>query len=284
MHRYFALVAMISTTALSAASVDEALTLWKQNKLAETRAAFQAIVAAEPANAPAHYYLGLILLQSGGPKAVDEALPLLEKATTLAPNNADYLAIYGEAALAYAQRHTSLSSAKRGRDALEAALNINPDHLSAREMLYRFYAQAPWPLGSKPKAETHLVELRKRSPNRAMAISFEPQIKTKHFDEIFQTCEDLLAKNPDDGVALFQYGRTAALSGKNADRGIECLQRYIALALKFPDAPSLANAWGRIGNIEQKRGRADEARVAYKKALELEPNNKMTAAALASVK
>lgn len=284
MYLRFALAAVVSSAALSAASVDEALALWKQNKIPETRAALEAVAAAEPQNAAAQYYLGLVMLQSGGPKAVDEALPCLEKAATLTPTNPDYLASYGEASLAYAQRHTSISSAKRGRDALEAAVKINPEQLAAREMLYHYYAEAPWPLGSKSKAETQLAELRKRSPNRAMAISFGPQIRTKHFDEVFQVCESLLAKNPDDTVALFQYGRTAALSGQNADRGIACLQRYIALAPTFPDAPSLANAWGRIGNIEQKRGRAEEARAAYRKALELEPNNKMVVAALAGVK
>ena len=186
--------------------------------------------------------------------------------------------------MVHAQKHTSLSSAKRGREALEAALKIDPENLKAREILYNFYTHAPWPIGSSAKAAAQLEEIRKRSPNRALAISLGPKISAKLFDEAFKVCDEMLAKNEEDTLALFQYGRVAAISGQNLERGIACLHKYIALAPKSSDAPSIANAWGRIGNIEQKRSHAEEARTAYKKALELEPNNKAAAAALASVK
>lgn len=268
----------------SAAPLDDALALLKENKSAEARTALAAIVEKEPENARAHLYLAQAIMMSGDAKRLDDALPHAERAAILAPRDVEILTAYGQLCMQNAAVHTSIGSARKGREAIEDAIKIDPENLQARETLYMYYKQAPWPLGSSSKASEQLEEIRKRDARRAFVISINAMIGAKQYAEIFRACDELLAKDPNDALALFNYGRAAATSGQNTERGIECLQKYIAMAPQFRGAPSLGNAWGRIGVIHQKLGHSEEARAAYRKTLELEPNNKVAAAALASVK
>jgi tetratricopeptide (TPR) repeat protein len=269
--------------AVSAATLDDAYRLYRERNIEGAKAALIEITAAEPQNAQACYLLGLVLGGSKDPKVQDEALVWLEKATKLAPNNAPYLTGYGQQLMAYAAKHTSLSSASKARDALEQALTLNPKDLGARVTLYEYYERAPWPIGSSTKAAAQIEEMKKIDPDRTFTILVGSKTSSKKFAEAFKLCEERLAAKPDDPWALFHYGRVAAVSGQNGDRGIESLQKYIALAPNFKDAPTLANAWGRIGNIEEKRGNKAAARAAYETMLKLEPGNPSAQAALANL-
>ena len=280
--RLFSLTLVLAARTL-AAPLDDAVALYHNKKHDEARAALEAIVAAEPQNARALYFLGLVTAQRQDAKALEAALPYLEKATRLDAKNPQVLVSYGQICLLHAAKHTSLGSANRGRDALNAALQLDPDNLEARQTLYEFYLQAPWPIGSSGKAHAQLEEIRKRDADRAMVISINTKVKAKQFDEAFKICDEMLAARPDHALALFHYGRTASISGQNLERGLTCLNAYIALAPKTPGSPSLANAWGRIGNIQEKLGRAPEARTAYETVLQLDPTNKPAATALANL-
>jgi tetratricopeptide (TPR) repeat protein len=275
---------ILSAVVHAATPLEDAISLYKGKKYPDAREALEKIVAAEPGNAPACYYLGMTLLRRGDGKAMEDALPWLEKAAKLEPTNALYLADYGGISMSVAGKTRSLSAATKGREAMEKSLTINPDNLDAREGLFRFYTEAPWPIGSSSKAAVQLEEIRKRDPNRATMISLNAKISAKQFDEAFKLCDELLAKSPDAFFALFQYARIALASGQNLERGLACLQRYIALAVKTPDGPKPAIAWVRIGNIQEKLARPAEARTAYETALQLEPGNRAAAAALASLK
>lgn len=282
--RFSLLVLALGTPAL-AAPMDEAEALFKTGKFPEARAAFEAIATADPQNAAACSYLAQAIVRSGsGPKALDEALPWMEKAATAAPNDPAILSSYGRLCMELAGIHTSISSARKGRDALEAAIKLKPEDLEAREILYAYYTQAPWPLGSSSKAAAQLEEISKRDPRRGAALSINTKVHDKDYAAVFKLCDDLLAKDPNDWFALFHYGRTAAISGQNLKQGLASLQKYLALAPTAANAPKPANIWGRIGNIDEKLGDSAGARSAYETALQLEPKNKSVAAALANLK
>ncbi len=267
-----------------ASPTDDAVALVKERQFEAARTALRGIVASEPENARALSYLSLAAMRSGETTALDEAVASVEKASKLAPNDAEILANSGQVWMEVASRRKSLSAATKGREALERALKANPDDGRAREILYHYFAHAPWPLGSKSKAAAHLEEIRLRDPGRAATLSVNGLLQAKKFEEVFKICEEQLAKNPEDALALFNYGRAAASSGLHMEQGMERLRGYIALAPTFQGAPSVGNAWGRIGIIHEKKGQPEEARAAYRKVLELEPNNKVAAAALAAVK
>lgn len=289
----FLLAVVVVTTVVSAdpapnlgeiGSLDAAIALFKSKRFPEARAAFEAITAAEPKNAAACYYLGMTLLRRGDSRALADAVPWLERAAALNPGNADYLADFGGASLRLADRARSLSAATRGRDAMEKSLTINPANLDAREGLYQFYSRAPWPLGSRAKAAVHLEEIRKLDPARATALVVLAKANAKDYAAAFQLCDEILAARPDDYTALYQYGRTADLSGQNLERGLACLQRSLGLKPPGPASPTPSNIWFRIGCIHEKLQHPGDARAAYESALKLDSGNRQAADALAKLK
>jgi tetratricopeptide (TPR) repeat protein len=121
---------------------------------------------AGPPNAAACYYLGMTLRHRGDDQALDAALPWLEKAVTLAPENSTYMGDYGGTCFQLADKHHSFSFATRGRNAMEKAIGLDPDNLDARNGLMQFYARAPWPLGSRARANEQAEEIARRDPPR----------------------------------------------------------------------------------------------------------------------
>jgi tetratricopeptide (TPR) repeat protein len=274
----------LAAVARAATPLEEAVGLYKGKKYPDARAAFEKIATEDPNNAAACYYLGMTLLRRGDGKAMEDALPWLEKASKLDPTSATYLADYGGISMSVAGKTRSLSAATKGRDAMEKSLTLDPENIEARVGLWRFYTEAPWPLGSGSKGAAQLEEIRRRDPKRATMLLIDSKTGAKKFDEAFQLCDDLLAKNPDDFFALFQYARVAHASGQNLERGIACLKKYIALGMATPGTANVVLAWIRLGNIDEKLGQKEEARAAYQTALQLQPNDKAAAAALANLK
>jgi tetratricopeptide (TPR) repeat protein len=254
----------------AAAPLDDAIALYKARKLPEARATLEAITAAEPQNAAACHYLGLTLRSTHNPALQETAISWLGKAAQLEPENIPYLYEYGEASLSFADKHHSLGAANHGRDALEKILKLDPANLDAREDLYQFYQEAPWPIGSISKASAHLDEIRKRDPDRATLLLIETKTNTKNYAEAFALCEGALARKPDGYLLLLQYGRIAVKSGQNLEPALAGLKKCLTLTPP-PDEPGLAVVHWRIGNILERMGDKPAARVAYEAALAVDP-------------
>src|SRR5580658_3740144 len=73
------------------APLDGGIALYRQKKYTEAKAALEPVLAADPSNAAAAYFLGMAVLRAGGPKALDDSKALLARAVKLAPANAGYL-------------------------------------------------------------------------------------------------------------------------------------------------------------------------------------------------
>ncbi len=277
---------LLSTCCIRAdVTLDDALALIKSKRILEARDVLQKLVVTEPTNASAWHELGLVWKARRDNTAYEEAVRCLEKAVELDPKNADYLADYGGTAMELADRTRSISAANKGRDAMEKALTLDPDNLDAREGLFQFYLQAPFFVGgSNSKAAAQLEEIRRRDPDRAVALEVLTKAKAKDYSAAFQLCENALGKSPDNYTALYQYGRTASVSGQNLDRGLECLKKALTIEPPHPASPTHSNIWYRIGEIERKRGNAAGARSAYASALKLDANNHQASAALGQLK
>jgi len=264
-------------------SLDEAIALFAASRYPAARAMLEAITAAEPRNAAACYYLGRTLELRADESSLREAVDWLGRAAVLEPRNATYLARFGGASLLLAERNSSLVAAIRGRDALLRALELEPGDLDAREGLMHFYLRAPWPLGSRARAEAQLAAIRARDPARATSLSVGFKVDAGDFAGAFELCEAVLAQAPLDYTANFHYGRTAALSGLNLERGRAALQQCLRLTPPGPASPAPAAVWLQLGAIDEKRGQKDRARAAYEASLRLEPGNRQAAAALAKL-
>jgi tetratricopeptide (TPR) repeat protein len=157
------------STAVAAASVTDAVALYRQKRFPEARAILEPLVAAQPSDPAATYYLGMACLRAGGPASLDEARHWLGRAVKLAPDDARYLADYAGVCLLTADRDNSLSYALEGKDAMVRAIAVNPRDLSAREGLMEFYAKAPWPLGDPGKALSLAAGIAALDPGRGAA-------------------------------------------------------------------------------------------------------------------
>jgi tetratricopeptide (TPR) repeat protein len=179
-----------------AAPLTDAIALYKLRRFAEAKAAIERIVAAEPSNATALYYLAMAV-QRVDPPSLDAARPLLAKAVHLEPGNEAYLAEYGGVTMLLADRDRSLGLALDGRDAMAEAIRMNPADIDAREGLMRFCAKAPWPLGDPGKALDLASEIARRDPRRGeaayrlIAVLFEKQGRTHEASAAAQAAQDL---------------------------------------------------------------------------------------------
>jgi tetratricopeptide (TPR) repeat protein len=155
--------------AIEASPSGDGIALYKQRKFSEARAVLEPLAAANPSDAPTAYYLGMTLLRLGGPSALDSSRDWLGRAVKLSPDDAGYLADYAGVCLLMADRDNSFSLALEGRDDMTRAIAADPSNIEAREGLMRFYAKAPWPLGSPVKALSLASQIGKLNPKRGAA-------------------------------------------------------------------------------------------------------------------
>ncbi|HVU36579.1 MAG TPA: tetratricopeptide repeat protein [Opitutaceae bacterium] len=279
--RHAFLVFALVATARASALYSQAMELVAARRYPEARDILLQVVAAEPQNAPAWYQLGIIWAKRHDDAAMQEAMKCLARAVDLEPHNAKYLGDYGGVSLEVAGRTRSITAAFRGRDALEKAVALNPNDLDAREGLFQYYTRAPFFAGgSSGKAAVELAEITRLAPDRGTVLAILTKANARDYAGAFKLCDDVLRREPSNYTALYQYGRTASVSGQNLSRGLECLQKSLTLKQPGPAAPTHSNAWYRIGDIQQKLGHKDEARAAYEAALKLDPANRQASTAL----
>ncbi|HET9768907.1 MAG TPA: tetratricopeptide repeat protein [Thermoanaerobaculia bacterium] len=278
---------------------------FEARRFEEARKFFAPYAAAHPQDADAAYYLGRTLAAL---RQTDDAIAWLEKAAKLAPRRSDVQLWLARAYGTAAQQASLLRKGGLAKNAHEAwlkAVELDPGNLDARSDLITFYLVAPGFMGgSVEKAREQAGEIAKRDAVRGAIARAnialdqkdpaaaerivqealakhpgEPQLRNslglfyqsqKRWDAAFDVYEAMLAADPDAWNALYQIGRTAALSGKRLDRGAAALQRYLG---HTPDSesPPLANAHYRLGMIFEKQGNKAGARAEYQAAIKLDP-------------
>ena len=115
-------------------------------------------------------------------------------------------------------------------------------------------------------------------------LSVVAKANAKEYADAFKLCNEVLVKSPDNYTALYQYGRTASVSGQNLERGLAGLKKCLTLTRPGPSAPRPTNVWFRIGVIQEKLGHPADARQAYETALQLDRGSKQASDALANLK
>lgn len=254
-----------------AALRDRVRALLEASDHAAARAELEKTTAAEPANAEAHFWLGVVSEQQG---RTDDAVRGLERATALDPKNSGYWlelgGAYGQAA-ERAGLFAKLGWAKKCQTALEQAVALDPTSIAARNGLISFYRAAPsFAGGSLPKALAQAEEIRKLNPIAGAAALGQLYVDDHKTEQAFALYEEALKQAPDHYGLLYGLGRAAAQTGQHLDRGEACLRRCLLLKPQ-PGDPGFAPVHWRLGNIAERRGQPAEARSAYETALQLEP-------------
>src|SRR6476646_6857225 len=233
------------------------------------------------------------------------AVPLLEKCVAADPGNSKCHQWLGRALGLQAAQNGIVSGAmsvRRVKAELEKAIELERLNLEARQDLAIMYRAAPSFLGgSNAKAAEQVAFIRRHDPALASQLDGDFLFADKKWDAalpayqesarlhprpmiqvrislVYQNKEDwtqafaaldrALALDPAFPFALYQVGRTAALSGLQLDRGEKCLRTYIEMPVRDElENPSLAAAHFRLGNILEKKGDRDGARKEYETAL-----------------
>jgi tetratricopeptide (TPR) repeat protein len=250
------------------------------------------------------------------------AVPLLEKCVAAEPGRSKFHQWLGRAlGLNAAQKGitSSVMSIRKVKAAFEKAIELDPLNLEARNDLAIMYVAVPRLLGgSKAKAAEQVAFIRRHDPalatqidgdflasekkydaalaayNESARLHSRPIIhvrislvhqQNKKWEESFAALERALALDPNHPLALYQIGRTAALSGQQLDRGEKCLRTYLAIPVREElENPSIAAAHFRLGNILEKKGDSTGARAEYETALKIDPKQKLAREALAKLK
>jgi tetratricopeptide (TPR) repeat protein len=248
------------------------------------------------------------------------AIPLLEKCVAAVPGNSKFHQWLGRAVGLEAARNGIVSGAmsvRKVRAELERAIELDPLNLEARQDIAIMYRALPGFLGgSNAKAADQIAFMRRHDPalaaqlegdflaadkkydaaltayNESAKLNPRAMIQVrislvhqqrKEWENAFAALERALTFDSSHPLALYQVGRTAALSGQLLDRGEKCLRTYIAMPVREElENPSLAAAHFRLGNILEKKGNPAGAREEYETALRIDPKQKLAREALAN--
>lgn len=239
---------------------------------------------------PMRRFLRLLLVASAAPAAfaspateaaaafargdADAAVTGYEKAAALAPADSNLQLRLGDAYGLAAQKagmFSKLGFAKKARGAYEKAVQLDPRNLDARQSLLSFYQMAPSVMGGGlDKAREQAAAIRTLDAVRGHVAFGMIALAEKKYSDAATEFEAALLTAPDDYAALFQIGKTAALSGERLDRGDAALRRCLAMTPPA-GAPGHDAVHWRLGIIHEKRGDRAAARSAYEAALKVNP-------------
>lgn len=262
----------------------EAITrLILERKLADAATGATRLVASHPDDAQAHALLGRVrIAQKDGPGAMQA----FERARQLAPGDSEIHRGLGDAYASAVDTAGLLAKFRIARECLAAytrAVELDPANHAARFNLVGFLAGAPALYGgSMAKARVQAAELKRLAPASGhLALGMLHVAESDH-DLALAEFEEAVKLDPTNYQALYQIGRLAAMSGKHVDRGSRAMQQALELPAA-PGAPGHDAAHWRLGMLHELRGDPAAARLAYQRALVLNPAFANAAKALAKL-
>lgn len=304
--------------AAASSPLQGAIDQFKTGKSKEAKAAFEAALQKDPKNAEASFYLGRIAFAE---QDFDGAAKRFDRCTELVSDSSLYHMWAGRAYAQKAINANNIKRAFIAptiKKEFEKAVALDPKSVDAHFDLARFYVLAPGIMGGsveKAKAQAEAVNrLDSLQGHQCYAMIYEEtkqnDLAEKEYDaalkenpgdrrtrflvglhyqthsrysEAFEIFEKLAREEPPDRGALYQIGKTAILSGKNLDRGEECLRRYLQGGEPAENEPSLAWAHYRLGMVLELKGDKPHARTEYTETLRLQPDHAEAKKALAKL-
>ncbi len=279
---------------------------WLKAGDARAGAATEQALATRPDD-PAAWIWRIRWLRQAGRSA--DAVDLADRAQVRWPRDAD-VRLWQARALGDAVREAGLlgraTLAGRMREALRAAVALDPDQHDARLMLVEYYLQAPAIVGgSESAARREAAELARRDAARghyARARLLEHEGRSAEAldaylaahagapgDESLRMAAGValqsagrwaearalfrawVHEDPQARAAWYQLGRIDVVSGALTDEGERAFRTVLSLPAA-PGQPEPKHAWLRLGQWLAARGRREEAADAFGQALRLDPD------------
>ncbi len=255
--------------------------------------------------ADAQFYLGRIAFDQEDYDAAEE---YFEEAIDQNDSNSDYHLWLGNTFGVVAGNSNVFKQgllAPKIKSEYERAVELNPKSIDALWGLIEYYTQAPGFMGGSWEkaldmankigkvdllqgylaravvyrreekfqlAEKEYVAASKLDPAYNLNLGSFYQNR-EEYDKAFETYEALSLNNDHKLNAIYQYGKTSALSGKNTEKGITYLKEYLNNEPK-KNSPSHAGARMRLGMIYEKTGQKSKAIDYYSQSLKEDPDMK----------
>lgn len=235
-----------------------ALDLYEARSYSAARVALREVEQRRGGNPAIDFYLGRIALWFDDE---EEARERLQRAVDAEPNEARYANALGDAFGLTAQRApllTKLGWGKKCLAAYERAVELEPMNPVFQWSLLAYYVHAPRIAGGGlAKARAVAARIKSLDPEGGHSALITVHLAANEFPAALAEAEQALRSHPDSFLALYQFGRCAAVSGLELDRGIAALQRCLALpAPKGDGRPSHALVHYRLASLFEKQGLA----------------------------
>ncbi len=268
LRQYIVLAALLSATVGHAADLQQGISCYESRHYSAAREIFNEVERSQGPSIETDFYLGRLALWFDDEPT---ALLHLERAVRLAPQQARNQNALGDACGLAAQNaniFAKLGWAKRCLAAYERAVELEPQNPAWRWSLVGYYCIAPRVAGGgAEKAYAQAKEIRRLDVAAGRVAFATLYLADGRFAAAFAEFEPVLHNSPDDFLALYHIGRCAALSGLQLDRGIAALRRCLDLAEPAADGmPSFASVHYRLGNLLEKKGCVQEAKLEYARA------------------
>jgi len=267
---YLLLICFTPTLTL-ASDIETGIDLFENKKFDEARQFFTNFISDNPDNAAGFYYLGRVCFAKQDYKKAEK---YYKTAIELENDNSTYHRWLGRLYVSRIQQASifkKISLSKKARRHFEKAVQLDSGSAGAREDLFAYYLNAPSMAGgSIDKASEHaraLLELNEGKGRFALAQIYVKKEQPELAEKEYKRCEEIVGDNPGDNSFYNSYGYL--LLGRNKfDEAIEKFEKQVALT------PEAANPYDSLGDGYRAAGRLREAKAAYLKALEIDPEFK----------
>ena len=305
------LLAILSSFALASPqsnpAVDSGRRLFEAGNYSAAITALKNVIAQNPNNAEAHYWLGRSLYES---KQLDNAVAEGERSIALDPKNSEYHRWLGEYYGDQADRQHSFFLARKVKKEFEDAVKANPSNIQARRDLEEFNLQAPWVVGGSKDAareqvdaiaaidpaEGHLAraaydiealkknDLAENEIQQALAAhptTIDPYLEVADFYRQLNRPADMepalqAAEKVKPGDPRIAYDRAVQriLANNQITSAEPLLKSYLADTPDRTDWPTHASARYWLGRLYEEEGKRQEAAEQYRAAIQLDPTYK----------
>ncbi len=281
-----------------AQSQSKGIELYEEGQLDAAKDFFAKNSSSETAN----YYLGRIAFDK---EEFRKAADYFEEVIDMNDQKSDYYVWLGNSIGSYAGEVNFFRQgvlAPKIKSAYEKAVSLDPESIDAHWGLIEYYTQAPGILGGSwqkaeetaktikkldvleghnalatvyqrqeeyDKAEKEYIAAAELDKRRLLNLGFYYQRREK-YDQAFSAFESAYENDPNNLSALYQIGRTSALSGMQSEKGINSLKKYLSMDWRA-GTPSHAGALMRLGMIYEKRGDKPTAIDHYERSLMQDP-------------
>jgi tetratricopeptide (TPR) repeat protein len=289
------------------AAIQTAQRQFNQGSYSSAISTLQAAITQNPSSAEAHYWMGRSYYEL---RDYDNAVSQLEKSIDLDAKNSVYHQWLGRAYGGKADKERSLFDARKVKKEFQAAVQLNPSNIAAREDLEEYCLDAPWVAGgNKDEARAQMeaiaaldpiqghiargmlydksskkIELAEAEYREVLAAKpkdmdayfdvatfFQRENKAPDLDAAVQAAAQV---SPNDPRLAFFRGVSRVISNSEPARAEEYLKAYLASTPDRSDWPSHAAAREWLGRLYEAQGKRSEAAEQYRDALQLDPGRK----------